>query len=434
MSSNVVTQGGGPEQDPETSASVATERATSLRRRASAAKRYRIYLVVAAGLLLVAAIRTVTEVPGLTSSGAVGAALGLAVPIGMAGLGGLWSERAGIINIGLEGQMILGTWGAGWAGYQYGPWAGLLAAVVFGGIGGLLHAVATVTFRVDHIVSGVAINILGLGATQFLSNVAFVGTDGGGSTQSPRIASLPSLSVPGVDGPLSRLEGTGTFLLADVAGILRGLLVTVSSLTVIAVLLIVGSFFVLWRTPFGLRLRMCGENPTAAETLGVSVVRMKYTAVVASGMFAGIGGAFLAIVLAGIYREGQTGGRGYIGLAAMIFGNWRPGGLAGGAALFGYTDAIQLRGSDVRPVLLIVGLLLLGLAVLALRQRAIGRATVTGVLGVLIGGTYFLIDTIPQQFTSATPYVTTLLVLGLASQRLRAPAAIGRRYARGEGG
>lgn len=395
--------------------------------------RYRAYLLVAAGLVVFAAIRALTGVDGLTSDGVINAAVGLAVPIGMAGLGGLWAERAGVVNIGLEGMMILGTWGAGWAGYQYGPWSGVLAAVVFGGLGGLVHAVATVTFRVDHIVSGVAINILGLGATQFLSNVAFVGISGGGGTQSPQIPALPVLSVPGIDAPLARLERTRLFLLSDVAGIARGTLVNVSALTVLAAALTVASFYLLWRTPFGLRLRMCGENPTAAETLGVPVYRLKYTAVVVSGAFAGLGGAFLAIVAAGIYREGQTGGRGYIGLAAMIFGNWRPGGLAGGALLFGYTDAVQLRNTDVRPLLLLVGVLLLVLAGLAARRGARTQALVLAGVGVLVAASYFLISTIPQQFTSATPYVATLLVLALASQRLRPPAAAGLRYAKGEG-
>jgi len=399
----------------------------------AARRRYRGYLLVAAGLVLFSVVRVLTGVDGLTSDGVVNAAFGLAVPIGMAGLGGLWAERAGVVNIGLEGMMILGTWGAGWAGYQYGPWFGVVAAVLFGALGGLVHAVATVTFRVDHIVSGVAINILGLGVTRFLSNVVFVGTAGGGGTQSPQIPALPQLRVPAVDGPLARLEGTHLVVLADLAGILRGALVNVSALTVLAVVAVVGSFYVLWRTPFGLRLRMCGENPTAAETLGVPVYRMKYIAVVVSGAFAGLGGAFLAIVAAGIYREGQTGGRGYIGLAAMIFGNWRPGGLAGGALLFGYTDAVQLRNTDVRPLLLVVGVALLLLAVAALRQGARMRAGITAAVGVLVGGSYVVIGSIPPQFTSATPYVATLLVLGLASQRLRPPAAAGLRYAKGEG-
>ncbi|GAB2912580.1 ABC transporter permease [Rhodococcus aerolatus] len=416
-----------------TTAPTTAPRPTGPVARVAALGRYRLYLLVAGAVLLVAVVRAATGAGDLTSGGAVSAALGLAVPIGMAGLGGLWAERAGVVNIGLEGMMILGTWGAGWAGSTFGPWEGVLAAVVFGALGGLVHAVATVTFRVDQIVSGVAINILGAGVARFLSTVVFGGEDGGGTTQSPRIPNLPTLSVPGISGPLDRLDGSGVFLVADVAGVLRGLLVGVSALTVIAVLLVVVSYVVLWRTPFGLRLRMCGENPTAAETLGVDVYRMKYLAVIASGGFAGLGGAFLAVVAAGIYREGQTGGRGYIGLAAMLFGNWRPGGLAMGSLLFGYTDAVQLRGADVRPLLLLVGCLLVAMAIVALLRRQAVRAAVAFVVGVVVGGTYFVVDAVPPQFTSATPYVATLLVLALASQRLRPPAAVGLRFAKGEG-
>ncbi len=112
-----------------------------------------------------------------------------AIPIGLAGLGGLWSERAGIVNIGLEGMMILGTFGAGYFGYFYGPWQGVLGAILFGAAGGLLHAIATVIFGVDHIVSGVAINIIALGAVQYLAALAFTGVPGGGQTQSPSIPS-----------------------------------------------------------------------------------------------------------------------------------------------------------------------------------------------------------------------------------------------------
>ena len=127
----------------------------------------------------------------------------------MAGLGGLWSERAGVVNIGLEGMMILGTWGAGWAGYQWGPWAGVLVGVLMGAAGGLLHAIATVTFGVDHIVSGVAINILGLGATQFLSVIAFEGVTGGGESQSPPIGDITEVSIPGIGDPLGGPAGQG---------------------------------------------------------------------------------------------------------------------------------------------------------------------------------------------------------------------------------
>jgi simple sugar transport system permease protein len=172
----------------------------------------------------------------------------------------------------------------------------------------------------------------------------------------------------------------------------------------------------------------------AAESLGVNVYRMKYVAVVASGAFAGVGGAFLAVVAGNGYREGQTAGRGFIGLAAMIFGNWRPGGLAAGAGLFGYTDALQLRrgGESVHALLLLVGVLLLAGAVyLALRRRPV-PAVACGVAAAAFLLWFARTDVVPEDFTTMTPYLATLLVLALASQRLRMPAADGRPYRRGQ--
>ena len=392
-------------------------------------------LAAAAGLLLLSIVRVVTGADDLTSSGTFGAALSLAVPIGLAGLGGLWSERSGVANIGLEGMMILGTWGAGWAGYQWGPWTGVLVGTLMGAVGGLLHAIATVTFGVDHIVSGVAINILGLGATQFLSTVAFEGVKGAGQSQSPPLADIATVGIPGLRSPLLTVEKQHWFLVSDLAGVVRGLLTEVSLLTVLALLLVAGSYVVLWRTPFGLRLRSCGENPVAAESLGVNVYLMKYAAVIASGAFAGIGGAFLAIVAGNGYREGQTAGRGYIGLAAMIFGNWRPGGLLAGAGLFGYTDSLQLRrgGESVHALLLLLGILLIGGAVLLARRQRLVAGTVAALVGAAALAVYLRTDLVPEDFTTMTPYVATLLVLALASQRLRMPAADGLPYRRGQG-
>ena len=386
-------------------------------------------------VVLLSLVRVISGADDLTSGGAISAALLLAVPIAMAGLGGLWSERAGVANIGLEGMMILGTWGAGWAGYQWGPWAGIVAAVAFGAVGGLLHAIATVVFNVDHIVSGVAINILALGATQFLSNAYFAGRDGGSTKQSPTVDPLGTVSVPFVGDPLASLEAHHWLLVSDVAGIARGLLTNLSWITVLAVLLFPLTFLVLWRTPFGLRLRACGESPTAAESLGVDVYRMKMVAVVASGAFAGLGGASLALAASSFYQEGQTGGRGYIGLAAMIFGNWRPGGLAGGAALFGFADALQLRGgAAIHALLLLVAILVVLVGAWQLRRRRIVQGAVALACGIAVLVIYLVTTTVPSQLTGSVPYVTTLLVLALASQRLRMPATDGMPYRRGEGG
>jgi simple sugar transport system permease protein len=392
-----------------------------------------IFLAVVAGLGVVSLVRALTGAVDLTSRGTMQAALTAAVPIALAGLGGLWSERAGVVNIGLEGMMILGTFGAGLAGYQWGPWAGALFGLILGAVGGLLHAVATVTFGVDHIVTGVAINLLAPGLSLFLSKLYFSNAKGGGQKQSPHITDAPRVTVPGLSSWLHNIEGKHWWLVSDVAGLLAGLVTDVSMLTIIAAVLIIGSVFALWRTPFGLRLRSCGEAPVAAESLGVNVYLYKYAAVVISGSMAGLGGAFLAIS-SGQFRDGQTGGRGYIGLAAMIFGNWRPGGLASGAGLFGYTDAMQLRGSDaVHALLLLLCIGLLVLAVIQLRSRQTVIAAVAGVLGVLFGWWFFATDALPPELVGAAPYVVTLLVLALASQRLRMPKADGQIYRRGEG-
>lgn len=398
-----------------------------------------ILLLVAGGLLLLAAVRMITGSQDLDSAGQVSAAIGLAVPIGLAGLAGLWSERSGVVNIGLEGMMILGTFGAGWVGWQTSPWLGLLAGIAFGVLGGLVHAVATVTFGVDHIVSGVAINLLALGATQYLAKLFFTngaaGNAGGNPKQSPPANALPDVTLPGLSDGLQSLEKHHWFLVSDIAGILGGLVTHLSVITILAVVLFVASWWLLWRTPFGLRLRSCGENPTAAESLGVNVYTYKYAAVAISGGLAGLGGAFLALVTSHTYLEGQTGGRGYIGLAAMIFGNWRPGGLAMGAGLFGYSDALQLRngGTTVHALLLLLVVLLVALGAWKLYRKAMVQGLTSLVMAALVLVWYLVTDSVPSDFVGATPYVVTLLVLSLSAQRLRMPKADGMRYRKGQG-
>lgn len=392
-----------------------------------------LYIAVAA-MLSVSLVRVLTGADDLTSSGTVAAALTAAVPIALAGLGGLWSERAGVVNIGLEGMMVLGTWGAGFAGYQWGPWAGVVVGVLLGAFGGLVHAVATVTFGVDHIISGVAITLVAPGLTLFLAKLYFAKAPGGGQKQSPPIEDVSRVSVPGLSTALGDLESKHWFFLSDLAGILRGLVTNLSLLSILAVVLFIVTGYVLWRTPFGLRLRSCGEAPHAAESLGVNVYKYKYAAIVASGALAGLGGAILAIN-SSQFRDGQTGGRGYIGLASMIFGNWRPGGLAAGAGLFGYTDAMQLRGEDsVHALLLLLGLALLVLAVIQLRAKRFAVSAVAAVLGVAFIIWFATTDQVPPELVGATPYVVTLLVLSLAAQRLRIPKYVGQLYRRGQGG
>jgi len=388
-----------------------------------------ILLVISGVLIGLSLVHLLTGADDVTSQGAIQAALQAAIPLGLAGLGGLWAERAGVVNIGLEGQMILGTWFGAWGSLQFGPWVGLLFGIAGGAVGGLIHAVATVTFGVDHIISGVAMTILAPGIARYLS---FISWGSAGATQSPTVPRLPRVSLPFVD-KLAGLEKHHWFLISDVAGVLRGLLVDVSVVTILAVLLIPLSWWLLWRTSFGLRVRSVGEDPHAAESLGVNVYLYKYYGVIISGAMAGLGGVFLSTVSSAIYREGQTGGRGYIGLAAMIFGNWRPGGLAIGASLFGYTDALQLRrGSEsVHALLVLVGALLLALAVWEFIRRNRVLAISSAVLGVLSYVLFFSVDKIPTALVQAAPYITVLVVLALAAQRLRPPAADGKPYRRG---
>jgi general nucleoside transport system permease protein len=395
------------------------------------------WAVVGLGAVLVLSVlRVVSGANDVDSSGLLIAAFGLAVPIALAGLGGLWSERAGVVNIGLEGMMILGTWGAGFLGYHMGPWMGLVGAVIGGAVGAVIHAVATVTFGVDHIVSGVALNIVALGFAKYLSVRFFSTLPGGGPTQSPPLPQLPTFSLPGVSDGLASIESNHWFFVSDLAGVLRALCTNVNVLTIIAVLLFVATWWILWRTAFGLRLRSVGESPVAAESLGVNVIRYKFVAVLISGGLAGLGGGFLALVAANVFRDGQTGGRGYIGLAAMIFGNWRPGGLLAGSALFGYTDAAYLRGggTTVHAFLLLFAVLLVGIGIWQLVRRARRTQGILAiVVGVLVAFWYFATDAVPAELSGTTPYVTTLLVLAFASQRLRMPAADGQIYRKGEG-
>lgn len=393
--------------------------------------RWRFLTLFGAVLVSLAGLRVITGQDMLTDAGTIRTTITFAVPIGLAALGGLWAERAGIINIGLEGMMILGTWfGAYFAWSTDNPWMGLLAGVLAGMAGGLLHAVATVTFAVDHIVSGVAINILMLGAMRYLSILVYSDVPGAGAAQSPTTPPFPVWNLPFVADALAPVAGSGIFVVSDLASLVIGVTTRMSALTFIAIMMIPVTYLVLWRTSFGLRLRSVGENPDAAESLGVPVYSLKYLAVVVSGGLAGMGGVFLAIVASQIYQEGQTGGRGYIGLAAMIFGNWRPGGLAMGAGLFGYTDALQIRGGGaaIHALLLLLAVALLAVAVWQVRKDRKGLAVAAVLTGLVLLAWYFATDSLPRELATYSPHIATLLVLSLASQRLRPPAGVGKQW------
>jgi general nucleoside transport system permease protein len=393
-------------------------------------------------VFVLASIRVITGASDLTSTGTASAALLLSIPIVLAALGGLFSERAGVVNIGLEGMMIMGAWAGGYIGSQHGPWFGLLAAMIFGSVGALVHAIATVTFGVDHVVSGVAINIIAAGLVRYLSTLMYKSGSWPGPSQSPGIETIPLNGLPVLSGGqyfgwkspdlLGSIANLNWFFISDLASILRGLTGDVSYVTVVAISFVPLAYFILWRTAFGLRLRSAGEAPVAAESLGVNVYAMKYAGVLISGGLAGLGGGFLAIVAASNYQENQVAGRGYIGLAALLFGNYRPGGLLAGAGLFGFADALQLRDSAAIHALLL--LIVVILAFVAFRKFKSGKQIGALVALVAAGFTlwfYFAVDELPGQLVTMTPYIATLLVMALASQRLRMPAADGMPYRRG---
>jgi general nucleoside transport system permease protein len=277
------------------------------------------------------------------------------VPLFLATLGAVFNERSGIVNIGLDGMMIFGTWFGAWGSLRWGPVVGFLVAILAGTMVGLLHAIVTVTFRVDHIISGVAINILALGVPRFLSIIAF-----GQGTQSPAVEQLPHFTLPRL-GEMSPIVPL-TLVLGVVA------------------------WFVLNRTVFGLRLRSAGENPRAAESLGVRVMAMRYAGVLLSGAFAGLAGAYISIELVGQYNEGMNQGRGFIALAALILGNWTVGGAALASLLFGWTEALTV---------------------------------------------YLRVSWINNAFIQTLPYIVTLIVLAVSFRRVRPPKAVGQAYEAG---
>jgi ABC-type uncharacterized transport system permease subunit len=393
----------------------------------------RFVLYASAGIAVLATTREITGADQLTSEGTFSSAIQLTMPIALAGLGGLWSERAGVVNIGLEGMMVLGTWFGAYGGIEYGPWQGVALGILGGLLGGVLHALATVVFGVDHIISGVAINLLAVGLTEFLTSVNW---DGASARESPSIvAKIPQVDlIPFLEDPLQELASQGRFFLSDMAKLLLALTTDVSLLVVLAVALFPLSWFVLWRTAFGLRLRSTGEDPDAADSLGVAVARTKFIAVSISGAFAGLGGVTLVYLFSSKFQTGQTTGRGFIGLAAMIFGNWRPGGTLLGAGLFGFMDSMQAQVDETAHALLVAAAIVFACA--AVFSAVKRNWTATGVLLAVAAGSWYwyaTTDELPREFIPYFPHVTTLLVLVFASQRLRMPAADGKVWRRGGG-
>lgn len=403
-------------------------------------------IFISFGILLVLSIvRIITNANDITSSGTISSTMRVATPILLAGMAGLWAERAGIVNIGIEGMMIVGSWLGGYGAWKWGSWAGIGLALIGGAIVGLIHALATVRFNVDHVVSGIAVNILAAGSTEYLSIIFFKGQQGGGESQSPtgkggygefdmpflaggRVGSWRS---PDILGWIERKSNWP--LLPDAASLIRGLISDVYVPTLVALAIVPLTAYILWRTRFGLRLRSSGESPTAGESLGVAINSLRYRAMAISGALAAFGGAYLSCVFTSTYRQGQVGGQGFIGLATTIFGNWNPFGVFRGALLFGFPTALKFRDEKNVPALLLVAAVVLVVvaAYLALTRRS---AAAAGALtaAIVAAATYLLVDNVPREFVSATPYIVTVLVLAGARQQLRPPAHAGQPYRPGE--
>jgi ABC-type uncharacterized transport system permease subunit len=293
-------------------------------------------------------------------------AIRMSVPIMITAVGAIYAERSGTVNIGLEGMMIVGAFAGAAGGVFLGPFGGILVGMLAGAFMAAIHAYASIHFKVDQIVSGTAINILSYGLVRFAAISIFRA-----ATTTPHVDHLPAITVP---------------VLAGIPW-LKPILTHVSPLVFVAFLLVPLTAWIMNRTVFGLRLRSVGEYPLAAETLGVNVYLMKYAGVIISGALAGLSGAYLSIEHTGMYVEGMTQGLGFIALAAMIFGNWKPGGAMLAGLLFGFAQALSFR---------------------------------------------VVSEAIPFQFIKMIPYLLTIVVLAGWSRRSRPPAAVGVPYERGE--
>jgi len=284
----------------------------------------------------------------------------VATPLVLAALGGMFSERSGVINIALEGKMLAGAFTAAAVTYaadtklglgNASPWVGLLAASVAGLFIAAIYAVTCIRFKADQVVSGAAINILMLGIPGFLSGAFFLSS--GSTPQLPKEHLIPWTPI------------------------------------IIAFALVPTSWYVMYRTPFGLRLRAVGEKPEAADAAGVSVKRMRYSGVLIAGVLAGIGGAYLSIGQSSLFTRNMTSGRGFIALAALIFGKWRPFQTMLACLLFGFTEAVSYQMQAVK----------------------------------LPSG-----EDIPVQFIQMVPYIVTIIVLAGFIGSSRPPRALGIPY------
>lgn len=306
----------------------------------------------------------------------VPSAIFYAAPLILVAIGGVFSERSGVINIGLEGLMVLGAFVGILFNLLYAdvfgdatPWLALIAAMVASLLLALLHAVASITFRADQVISGVAINLLAIALSLYLVKLVFQkGQTDFITERFPRF-NVPILSDIPIIGPFfNQMYMTSIFAIG------------------IAFL----AWFVIYKTPFGLRLRAVGEHPMAADTMGIKVNRMRYIAVMISGGLAGIGGAIYAQTITGDFGHATINGQGFMALAAMIFGKWHPLGAMGAALFFGFAQSLSIVGPSLP-----------------------------------------YIERIPNVFLLILPYVLTILALAGFIGRANSPKALGKPYIKG---
>jgi general nucleoside transport system permease protein len=303
----------------------------------------------------------------ILTAGVLASTLRFATPLAFAAIGGIFSERSGVVNIGLEGMMLTGAFFGIWGSVWSGSWVvGLLMAMLFGGLLALIHAFFSIHLQADQIVSGFAVNFLALGLTGYLFSSIYPG----GIHEN--VSRVPNIDL----NFLSSIPVIGDFL--------EGVFGHLNLLVWLMFLVVILAYVVLFKTPIGLRIRSVGEHPKAADTVGISVYGVRYAAVVTSGVLAALGGAFLSIGFVGSFAENMTSGRGFIALAAVIFGKWRPGWAFAACLLFGFGFAVAI------PL-----------------QREAG---------------------ISENLISTLPYVLTLVALVGLIGRSIPPAAVGRPY------
>jgi simple sugar transport system permease protein len=275
------------------------------------------------GIAFLATLSTVGKLESVVVwSALLAAMLRFATPLAFAALGGMFSERSGVVNIGLEGMMLMGAFFGIMAAAKLDSWwLGLLAGILAGGAAAFVHAVWAIHLQADQIVSGTAVNFLAVGLTGYL----FIDIYGSEGTPTD-IPSIPNV----------HLGFLGDGFVGDIFG-------SLNLMIWIAIVLVPLTWAIMFKTPIGLRIRACGEHPRAADTVGISVYGVRYGAVTLSGMLAAAGGAYLSIGFVNSFNENMTAGRGFIALAALIFGNWRPFGAAAACLLFGFSSALAQR-------------------------------------------------------------------------------------------